>query len=463
MKDDPVLIIGAGPAGLTAAYELVKRNIQPIVIEKSNTLGGLARTEMYKGYRFDIGGHRFFTKVKEVEDLWEEMLGQEFLRVHRLSRIYYQDQFYNYPLELFNTLMNLGIIESLLVLWSYIKTHVRPYPKEETFEQWVTNRFGRHLYQKFFKGYTEKVWGIPCHMIQADWAAQRIQGLSLRAVISNALFGSHHAKTLINQFHYPVLGAGIMWHRFQERVEEQGGQIHLNHEVIRMRHEDHSIQAIYVQHNQKEVEIPGSKVISTMSLQGLITCLDPPPPKEVLEAARKLTYRAFILVGLILKHKNLFPDQWIYVHSPWVRVGRIQNYKNWSVAMVPDPGKTSLGMEYFCTEGDETWKMSDTELLELARGELARLGLIEKEECEDGIVFRQSEAYPVYDNDYDQRLQVIKQFLKTIDNLQTVGRNGMHRYNNMDHSMVTAMLAVKNILGANHDLWELKDHQRYLE
>lgn len=463
MKDDAVVIIGAGPAGLTAAYELVRRNIQPIVIEKSNRLGGLARTEIFKGYRFDIGGHRFFTKVKEVEDLWEEMLGQEFLIVHRLSRIYYQDHLFNYPLEFFNTLMNLGIIESLLVLWSYIQAHLRPYPKEETFEQWVTNRFGRRLYQKFFKGYTEKVWGIPCHMIQADWVAQRIQGLSLRAVISNALFGSHHAKTLINQFHYPVLGPGIMWRRLQERVEDKGGQIHLNHEVIRMRHEDRSIQAIYVQHNQKVTEISGGNVISTMSLQDLITCLDPPPPNKVLEAARKLNYRAFILVGLILKRTNLFPDQWIYVQSPEVRVGRIQNFKNWSAAMVPIPGTTSLGMEYFCTEGDEIWRMSDIQLLELSRRELARLGLVKEEEVADGIVFRQSKAYPVYDNGYYQHLQVIKRFLKTIDNLQTVGRNGLHRYNNMDHSMLTAMLAVKNILGTNHDLWELKDRQGYLE
>ena len=465
MNHSPTIIIGAGPAGLTAAYQLVKRNIRPIVIEKSNQVGGLARTEDYKGYRFDIGGHRFFTHLQEVEQLWEEVLGEEFIKVARLSRIYYQGRYFNYPLNIFNTLSNLGIVESLLILLSYFKAKLWPHPEEKTFEHWVINRFGQRLYQKFFKTYTEKVWGILCTTIQADWAAQRIKGLSLKTVVSNALFSNNHnrAKTLIHEFHYPVLGPGIMWQRFQELVEGQGGVTHLNSEVVRFKLKGNRIQEVSLIQGEKTIGIPGENFFSSIPLTELIFRLDPPAPNEVLVAAHHLTYRSFVLVGLIINRGDLFPDQWIYVHSPEVKVGRIQNFRNWSPKMVPDPKKTSLGMEYFCTEGDEIWRMPDTELLELAKRELVHLGMAEAAEVEDGVVYRQPKAYPVYNNDYQQHLQVIQRFLVTIENLQTIGRNGLHRYNNQDHSMFTGMLAVENILGANHDLWELNKNQEYLE
>ena len=465
MNHSPTIIIGAGPAGLTAAYQLVKRNIRPIVIEKSNQVGGLARTEDYKGYRFDIGGHRFFTHLQEVEQLWEEVLGEEFIKVARLSRIYYQGRYFNYPLNIFNTLSNLGIVESLLILLSYFKAKLWPHPEEKTFEHWVINRFGQRLYQKFFKTYTEKVWGILCTTIQADWAAQRIKGLSLKTVVSNALFSNNHnrAKTLIHEFHYPVLGPGIMWQRFQELIEGQGGVTHLNSEVVRFKLKGNRIQEVSLIQGEKTIGIPGENFFSSIPLTELIFRLDPPAPNEVLVAAHHLTYRSFVLVGLIINRGDLFPDQWIYVHSPEVKVGRIQNFRNWSPKMVPDPKKTSLGMEYFCTEGDEIWRMPDTELLELAKRELVHLGMAEAAEVEDGVVYRQPKAYPVYNNDYQQHLQVIQRFLVTIENLQTIGRNGLHRYNNQDHSMFTGMLAVENILGANHDLWELNKNQEYLE
>lgn len=463
MKEYPVVIIGAGPAGLTAAYELVKRGIPPIVLEKSNQVGGLARTETYKGYRFDIGGHRFFTKTEEVQNSWREMLKEDFLRVPRLSRIHHQGKFFHYPLNLSNVLSHLGIVESLTILFSYGMAAIHPYPEEKTLEQWVINRFGSRLYKTFFKAYTEKVWGIPCDRIQADWAAQRIKGLSLISAVSNALYRNDGVKTLVHEFHYPVYGTGMMWQRFQKIVESLDGEVCLETEVVGLKCEDDRIKSIVARKAGRFIEVPGDHYLSTIPLVELITCLDPPPPEEVLRAAQSLFYRDLILIGLIVDHPNLFPDQWIYIHSPQVKVSRIQNFKNWSIGMVPDPMKTSLGMEYFCTEGDGLWMRSDPELVDLATRELIHLGLAKEGEVKEGVVFRQCKAYPVYDRDYRKNLEMIRQFLKDIENLQSIGRNGMHRYNNQDHSMLTAMFAVKNLLGENHDLWGVNVDPSYYE
>jgi protoporphyrinogen oxidase len=463
MSNEPVVIIGAGPAGLAAAYELIKLGIQPIVLEKADKVGGIARTEIYKGYYFDIGGHRFFTKIENINQLWQEMLGEDFLKVPRLSRIYYHGCFFNYPLTFFNALSNLGVIESLLILLSYFKARFCPYPEEETFEQWVSNRFGFRLYKTFFQTYTEKVWGIPCHKIRAEWAAQRIKGLSLIVAVSNALFGIQKAKSLISEFYYPLTGPGMMWQRFQEAVEAGGGQVRLTRKVVSLKRENGCIASVTCIEGNKIMEIPARQVISSMPITTLVALLDPKAPDEVLEASRKLSYRAFIIVGLIVNKKDLFPDQWIYVHSPDVRAGRIQNFKNWSAAMVPDPEKTSVGMEYFCNQGDEIWTMSNAELIDLASRELSELGLAEIDDIIDGFVVRQPNAYPIYDHEYNKRLKVIRDFLGAIDNLQTIGRSGMHRYNNMDHSMHTGMLAAQNIAGANHDPWEVNEGKEYLE
>jgi protoporphyrinogen oxidase len=463
MRNESVVIIGGGPAGLSAAHECIKGGFKPVVLERADKVGGISRTETYKGFYFDIGGHRFFTKIEEIERLWREMLGEDFLKVRRISRIYYQGRFFNYPLGFANALMNLGLIESSLILLSYLKAQVWSHPQEENFEQWVSNRFGQRLYQTFFQTYTEKVWGTPCHKIRADWAAQRIKGLSLIVAVSNALFGVQKAKTLINEFDYPVRGPGMMWQRFQDVVEINGGGVRLNTEAVTLSHENGRIVAVNYVQNGKTVAIPADQVISSIPVTRLVALLDPKAPNQVLDAASNLSYRAFVLVGLIVDREHLFPDQWIYVHSPDVRVGRIQNLKNWSAAMVPDPMKTSVAMEYFCNEDDETWTMPDSELIDVASHELSKLGLADRGDIVDGFVIRQPKAYPVYDDAYKEQLVVIRDYLATFDNLQTVGRNGMHRYNNMDHSMLTGMLAAKNLMGGSYDIWEVGEKEEYLE
>ncbi|OGQ97965.1 MAG: hypothetical protein A2521_03215 [Deltaproteobacteria bacterium RIFOXYD12_FULL_57_12] len=463
MSDEPVVIIGAGPAGLAAAWECIGRQLRPVVLEGSGMVGGIARTESYNDYLFDIGGHRFFSKIERVNRLWQEMLGPDLLRVPRLSRIYYQGKFFRYPLECVDALVKLGLLESLLIVVSYGRAQVRPSAVEETFEQWVSNRFGRRLYLTFFKTYTEKVWGIPCDEIRADWAAQRIKGLSLMVALANALFGNARSKSLIDAFDYPARGPGMMWQRFQEEIVAHGGTVRLQSEVIRVEHGKGLVSGVVLQEGGCLQTIAADHFISSVPITRLVQLLEPPPPAEVVVAARALSYRAFLIVGLIVKQADLFPDQWIYVHSPDVRVGRIQNFKNWSAAMVPDAYTTSIGMEYFCNTDDELWRMTDAELIALATAELAALGLAVPTDVTDGVVIRQPAAYPVYDRDYGQNLKTIKDYLTIFKNLQTIGRNGMHRYNNMDHSMQTGIMAVENIRGAAHDLWAVNDEEEYLE
>jgi protoporphyrinogen oxidase len=468
MTHYPVAIIGAGPAGLTAGYELVKRGIRPIVLEQASLVGGISRTEMYKGYRFDIGGHRFFTKVPQVDRFWHEILDREFIQVPRLSRIYYQGKFYNYPLSVSNTLSNVGLTNSFLMVMSYLKSKLKSTlklrPEPETFEEWVIDRFGERLYRTFFKTYTEKVWGIPCNQIRADWAAQRIHGMSLRRVVMNALFGGQNAKSLIKKFDYPILGPGMMWERAQALIEQKGGTVQLNTTVKRIERSGKRIERITIEHNGKIQQIEADSFISTMPVTALLHRLDPLPPPEVIAAAQGLKYRDFLIVSLIVDRDNLFPDNWIYIHSPEFKVGRIQNFKNWSPAMVPEAGKTCLGMEYFCNEGEELWGRSTEELIAIATQEAIALNIgVRPGDAIDGTVIRQPKAYPVYDGEYRQHLQVIQDYLETFENLQTVGRNGMHRYNNQDHSMLTAMLAVQNILGEHHDLWNVNVERSYHE
>jgi len=463
MNDESVVILGGGPAGLAAAYELARRGVRPLVLEKGDKVGGIARTEIHKGYHFDLGGHRFFTKIEPVDRLWREMMGEDFLKVSRMSRIYYQGRFFNYPLSFKNALGNLGVVESLLIPLSYLRARVLPYRKEDTFEEWVSNRFGRRLFRTFFKTYTEKVWGISCKEIRADWAAQRIKGLSLMAAVANALFGTQKSKTLINEFDYPRKGPGMMWNRFREAIEARGGRVCLNTEAVRLIHENGRLERVLCVENGQEREERLDHLITTVPLPRLVGMLDPKAPPEVLEAAGQFAHRSFLIVGLIVDKKKLFDDQWIYIHSPEVKVGRIQNFKNWSAEMVPDVDTTSIGMEYFCTEGDEVWRMSDTDLIDVASRELATLNLAGNSRILDGFVVRQPNAYPVYDEGYKERLEVVRGFLETLENLDTIGRSGMHRYNNMDHSMQTGILAAENILGANHDIWQVNEEEEYLE
>ncbi|HIK19399.1 MAG TPA: NAD(P)/FAD-dependent oxidoreductase [Leptolyngbyaceae cyanobacterium M33_DOE_097] len=468
MESRSTLIIGAGPAGLTTAYELAKHGVKSVVLEQADRVGGISRTETYKGYRFDIGGHRFFTKVTEVQRIWYEILEKDFIKVPRLSRIYYRGKFYKYPLSLMNTVSNLGILPSFTVLMSYLKAKLKARlgmrTEPETFEEWVTDRFGERLYKTFFKTYTEKVWGIPCNKIRADWAAQRIQGMSLKRAVINAIFGSQNAKSLIKEFDYPVLGPGMMWERCQSILEEADSPVHLNTSVVKVEREGTRIKGVVAQQGDRTFYLTADHYVSSMPITALLRRLDPLPPDFVLEAANKLKYRDFLIVSLIVNQPDLFPDNWLYIHSPEFKVGRIQNFKNWSPAMVPDATKTCLGMEYFCSEGDQLWEMSDQELIALASREAIALSLgVQPGDVEDGVVIRQKKAYPVYDGEYRQHLQVIQDYLETFENLQTVGRNGMHRYNNQDHSMMTGLLAAKNILGEQHDLWNVNTERSYHE
>jgi protoporphyrinogen oxidase len=461
-----VVIIGGGPAGLTAAYQLAKAGRRAVVLEKDHIVGGISRTATYKGYRFDIGGHRFFTKMPAVEALWREVLAEaDFLRRQRLSRIYFNKRFFHYPLRAMNTLQGLGLWNSALILASYLQAQLAPQPREDTFEQWVSNRFGPRLYRTFFKTYTEKVWGIPCHEISAEWGAQRIKGLSLLSAVKNALLqqqSTHKSrviKTLIDAFDYPRLGPGMMWETVAELVQARGHEVRFGAEVQKIRRQGDRVVAV----ETTGEAVAGTHFISSMPLRELIQKLDPPAPSAVRAAADGLKYRDFLTVALILNRREVFPDNWIYIHDPAVKMGRIQNFKNWSPDMVPDANTTCLGLEYFCFEGDGLWTMTDQALIDLGKQELEALGLARAAEVVDGTVVRMPKAYPVYDGAYSEHLRVVREFLTTFSNLQVVGRNGMHRYNNQDHSMYTAMLAVKNIGGARHDLWNVNDDQEYHE
>ncbi len=464
-SEKQVVVIGGGPAGLTAAYELTKLDIQPIVLEKLDKVGGLSRTENYKNFHFDMGGHRFFTKSEQVNQLWREILGDDLLLRPRLSRIYYNHKYFNYPLKPLNALLGLGIVQAILVVLSYVRWQIFPYPVEDTLEQWVTNRFGQRLFLTFFKTYTEKVWGIPCSELKAEWAAQRIKDLSLKtAIVSMFLKPQTTIKTLIEEFHYPRFGPGMLWTAAKHEIERRNGTVCLNSEVVKIKRCGNSIESVVVRCDGHEETIRGTDFVSSMPVTEFIKKLDPPAPRHVLTAAEHLHYRDFLTVCLIVNKPRLFPDNWIYVHDPSVKVGRIQNFKNWSPDMIPDPAKTSLGLEYFCNEGDELWNMSDADLIEQAKRELERIGLARARDVEEGCVFRVEKSYPVYDSDYRNYLATIRAFVETLQNFQTIGRNGLHRYNNQDHAMLTGMLAVRNmVFGEHHDLWSVNGEQEYHE
>jgi protoporphyrinogen oxidase len=472
---DQVVILGAGPAGLTAAYELSKHGVPATVLERDPELvGGIARTNQHRGYRFDIGGHRFFSKNSEVEDLWTEILGDEMLTRDRSSRIYYRGRYFDYPLRAFNALRNLGPVETALCMASYARARLRPVRPARTFEDWVSNQFGRRLFRIFFKTYTEKVWGVSTSQISADWAAQRIKGLDMREVIKSALLPQSSPrerdrviKTLIDKFRYPRLGPGQMWERVVQLLAERGREVCMGMEVTGVSRDgrgDLTVSAKPVAGGQP-VQLRASHVISSLPLRELILSLDPPAPGEVQAAARALGYRDFLTVAVMIDRAEVTRDNWVYVHDPGVKVGRIQNFKIWSPDMVPDQSTTCLGLEYFCFEGDGLWSAPDADLVDLARTELDRLGICRPEEIFDGVVVRQAKAYPVYDDVYQDHVDVIRKWLaREVPNLHLAGRNGMHKYNNQDHSMMTALVVARNIaLNAGLDPWKVNADAEYHE
>jgi protoporphyrinogen oxidase len=477
--DPKVVIIGAGPAGLTAAYQLSKHDLTSTVLEADRIVGGISRTVERDGWRFDIGGHRFFTKVKPVEELWHEILpAEDFLLRPRMSRIYYDGKYFDYPLKASNALKNLGVWEAILCVLSYVWARIRPPKDQSTLEGWIAARFGWRLYRHFFKTYNEKVWGVPASKLQADWAAQRIKNLSLLNAGMNAVIDELSKRfpalakrkqtditSLIEEFEYPKYGPGQMWEVCQEKVEAAGTKVHMDTRVTRIRHHEGRAYAVVgTSRDGVETEYECDEVISSMPMSQLLRAMDPPVPADVLAAADDLAYRDFLTVALVVPESASFPDNWIYIHSPEVEVGRIQNFASWSPYMVKE-GRTCLGLEYFVFEGDHLWNDTDENLIERAKRELAVIGLVEAVDVEAGYVVRMPKAYPFYDEHYKANVQRLRDWITDCaPNVHPVGRNGMHRYNNQDHSMYTAMLTVENLVaGTNYDVWEVNVEEEYHE
>jgi protoporphyrinogen oxidase len=457
-------ILGAGPAGLTAAYTLAARGLPGAVFEADGTVGGIAKTIEFNGYRFDLGGHRFFTKLQPVQRLWEEMLGTEFLTRPRLSRIFYKGKYFAYPIAAKDVVGRLGLMEATRCALSYLWAARHRKADADTFEEWVTARFGRRLYDAFFRSYTEKLWGIPGSEIRSLWAAQRIKNFSLgKAIMSILGLRREHVTSLIEEFRYPRLGPGQMWEAFAAQAEERGVTVHLNKRCVSVKHADDRVHSVVLRQNGDVFEVGVDSVLSSIPLSELVLSLDPPAPPEVLTAARNLRYRDLVLVALMTTEAEPFPDNWIYLHDPGTRAGRVQNYGAWSDGMV-QPGTTCLGVEYFCFQGDEIWEMSDEQAVELAKRELAAIGLIDPNKVIDGVKVLVPKAYPMYDAHFESAVETVRTYLEQFENLQTCGRNGLHRYNNQDHSMWTAILATLNIVdGAKHDVWSVNTEAEYHE
>ena len=443
------LIIGAGPAGLTAALELLKKGgIRPVVVEQEDFVGGISRTAEYKGNRMDIGGHRFFSKNDWVMKWWKDIYGDMMLRP-RLSRILYLRKFFNYPVSLnMNTIKGLGLWRMAKIGCSYLKSCLFQIKPEKNLQDFMLNRFGKELYLTFFKDYTEKVWGIPCEQISAEWGAQRIKGLSIAKTIKHALFKNTKETSLIDEFYYPKLGPGDLWQKAADKVLEMGGEIKFNTKIEKL--------------NLKEYDY----ILSSMPIKDLVNAMDG-VPQNIKEIANGLVYRDFITVGVLLDKLEIgnIKDNWIYVQENDVKVGRLQFFNNWSEHLVKDKGKVWLGMEYFANEGDDLWNMNEDVFAKFAIEELEKINIAKKENVLDSVVIKVPKAYPAYFGTYS-KFDELKAWLDSIDNLFLIGRNGMHRYNNMDHSMLSAMEAVKAVHSGSIDktaLWRINAEEDYHE
>jgi len=464
-----VVIIGAGPAGLTAAYQLGKAGHPATILEATEVVGGISQTVVRDGWRFDIGGHRFFTKVAAVEALWHEILPDEdFMLRPRSSRIYYRGKFYAYPIKPLNALRNLGPVEAVRCVLSYLWIRVRPPKDQSSLEGYVVANYGWRLYSHFFKTYSEKVWGAPASEISADWGAQRIKGMSLfkavweplRARVAGRRQGGQQVTSLIEEFQYPKHGPGMMWERCQEHVERQGSKVIFGAAVTKVSHRGGRATSV----TAGDATYAADHVISSMPFNLLLRSMDPPVPPLVQKAADDLTFRDFLSVALVVPADKVdWSDNWIYIHAPEVKTMRVQNFGSWSPHMVK-AGHNVLGLEYTVQEGDEWWTASDEELIAKGKAELEALGLMRAADVEAGYVVRMPKAYPFYDDTYKTNVEVLRAWLaEHATNVHPVGRNGMHKYNNQDHSMYTAMLTVENLLGASHDIWDVNVEEEYHE
>src|SRR3989339_164966 len=487
------IIIGAGPAGLTAALELLRHTeVQPIILEQEESVGGISRTVNYHGNRMDIGGHRFFSKSETVMKWWQEILPvkdesveKTMLVRQRVSRIFYLRRFFSYPISLsVDTLAKLVLGRVWQVGWSYIYCRLFPRRPESNLEDFFINRFGHRLYLTFFKDYTEKVWGVPCNQISAAWGAQRIKGLSITKAILHAFKSLIRRQkkdvaqkdtetSLIERFLYPKYGPGQLWEEVAGQVQAKGGELHLGEKVVRIEVEGKRVIGVRTRTiNGEEKEYGADFIFSTMPIKELVPALSTSVPEAVQEVAQGLLYRDFITVGLLVdkllvkgESGGLIPDNWIYMQEPDVRVGRIQVFNNWSPYLVADPQKVWLGLEYFANEGDEIWNLAESEMKNLAIAELARVGFINPTAVRDSVVIKVPKTYPAYFGAYD-RFSVVREYLDSFENLFLIGRNGQHRYNNQDHSMLTAITAVQNVISGEirkDNIWAVNTEQEYHE
>jgi len=456
------IILGAGPSGMSCAYTLAKNKRQSLVVERDNFVGGLCSTLNFQGFLFDIGGHRFLSKSNEINELWRGIMAGDMFNVKRLSRIYYRKRFFNYPLSFFNTFWNLGPLDSFLCIVSYLLSKYGRPGDERTFEGWIINHFGRRLYDIFFKTYTEKVWAIACRNLSADWAKERIEGLSLKVAVEKAILGIKHnsPKTLYEEFLYPRTGPGEFYERLKILIQDLNSSFLLNNTAIYVEHNRNSIDTVEIldNHTGNIKKMQANHVFSSVPMPKLVNMLKPRPPREVILAASRLCFRSILTVNLIMDKEDVFPDQWIYVHSPEVRLGRIQNYKNWSPAMVPDNRKTSLGLEYFCTEGDSLWNMNDVDLINYAAKELEKVGIISRRHLINGFIVRRPDVYPVYSLDYKRSVDVIKEYLNRFTNLSCMGRGGLFRYDNSDRALLSGIYTAKEFLKKKPEERDILDY-----
>ena len=466
--NNKIIIIGAGPAGLAAGYELVKNNKKILILEKEQQVGGIAKTINHQGNLYDIGPHRFFTKNSEVLKLWQSVLNENFKKRPRLTRIYYQKKYFYYPLKPLDAFVKIGFFEAIKIFFDYLYTRLKYYfyPKKKpvNYQDWMIQKFGKRLFDTFFKTYTEKVWGISTSQIGAEWAVQRIKSLSLFKAIINSIFPKNNKVTsLIDEFYYPNYGAGTMYEKIAELIKQNKGEVVTNTEVKQIIINGNMVNKIIYRHNNSDKELTADHYLSSMPLTELINKIIPIVPDSVYQANNKLKFRSLILVCLIIDKDFIFSDNWLYINNPEVKVARITNFKNWSEKMVKNDQLTTLASEYFCFENDEIWNLNNTELIDLAKAELIHLGLVKTGEVSGGFVVKQKDTYPVYQIGYRENLNQVIEYIKTIKNLQIIGRGGTFRYNNMDHSILMGLAAAKNILGDKQDVLNINTEEEYQE